>query len=384
MVQAIKAPGKQRLHPYFFVAMGEGLLVGLLGGLIENYLSYPLILLAGSFYICWRVGRVYQWVFLPAVPVGLSFYLFLEKEELSSYYMVIDSALVTLVMVLSYYLFSGAHFFATHSRLWSAWVVTVVSAAVTAALVGFTLPYPALVMLAPVLWLCLLPLWCANKRVIHALLFALIYLATLYLMYEPGHSFSGRESLYFMLRDWTVWLAVMLMALIPELLALLYPERKHKLDSLPVITPTLNFRQKIRAVREVFFLAVDFYALIMEKYWWFAKIARTGRFLVAMGVLLEMIPAGSGCMSLFAGFSPFLFAAGILLELGTADYNVVSWCFALYGLSLLAGSVLLAGSGHPGIIAWALILVLFAVFIWYYKPGETKAELEKWKHLNKL
>ena len=384
MIQAIKASGKQRLRFSFFATLGEGLLVGLLGGLIKNYLADPLVLLAGSFYICWRIGHVYRWVFLPAVPAGLLLYLFLGKEELSaSSYMVIDCVLVSLVMVLSYYLFSGAHFFATYSRSGSAWVATIVSATVTAALVGFALPYPAVVMLTPVLWLCLLPLWCANKRVVHSLLFALIYLATLYLMYGTVHSLSGRESLYLMLRDWTVWFAAMLMALIPELLALFYPERKHNLDSFPVITPTLNFRQKIRATREVFFLAVDFYAMVMEKYWWFIKIARTGKFLVGAGVLLEIVPAGSGYISLPVGFSLFLFAAGILLELGMADYNVVAWCFALYGLSLLAGRVLLAGSGHPGIIAWALILVLLAVFIWCYKPGETKAELEKWKNLNK-
>lgn len=381
----MKASGKQYLRFSFFIALAEGLLVGLLGGWIENYLAYPLLLLAGSYYICWRVGNVYRWVFLPAVPIGLLLYLFLGKEELpASSCIIIDEVLVSLVMVLSYYLFSGAYFFAAHSRLWSAWVVTMISAAVTALLMGITLPYPAVVMLAPVVWLCLLPLWCANKRVVHSLLFALIYLATLNLMCGPGHFISDREFLCLMLRDWTAWFTVMLMALIPELLAILYPERKHKLDSFPVITPTLNFRQKIRAIGEIFFLAVDFYALVMEKYRWFTKIARSGRFLVTIGVLLEMIPAAGGYTSFFAGFSPFLFAAGILLELGTANYNVVSWCFALYGLSLLAGRFLLTGSGHPGIIVWGLILILFAVFIWYYKPGETNAELEKWKHLNKL
>ncbi|MCL6560246.1 MAG: hypothetical protein K6U74_15925 [Firmicutes bacterium] len=256
---------------------------------------------------------------------------------------------------------SGAHFFATHYRSFRAWAVTAGWSVLAAFLAMFIFSSPLGILLTLLFFTGFIPLWAANLRVFHALFFVLVYLLALFLA-GPRDYFS-----------WPLWVAAAGMAVIPEMLALLYPERMYRLDSLPVITPTLTFGQKLRAVVEIFFLLIDFYALAMEKYIWLKKLTFLGKYLVAAGIILEVAPFFVKDFFLPLFFSLLPFAAGSLLLLAAAEYGATGAALAVYGLA--------AGVAR-GLIFTAILLLILGIVLFFGRPRETKQERARWKGLN--
>lgn len=364
MEHQAKLQNRRRWGRLLPVAFGEGFLAGAAGEIFQEYLSYPLAMWLIAFYTAFRVGYVHR----PAFLLGALFGFIVPSFSLPPG----SNVLVPLMVIMSYYLFSGAHFFATYQRTLRSWVVTGTWAVLAALLVSFIFLSPLSVLLFPAFWLCFLPLWSANLRILHSLFFALVYLVVIHWGSPQSHS------------SWPLWVAVTGMSLIPELLARLYPERKHKLDSLPVMTPTLNFWQKMRSGREIIFLLIDFYALTMEKYKWFGKIVPVGKYLALAGLLLETgLWLGQQHWLPFV-FSFLLVAAGVLLFLGRADYELAALTLGLYALVLGGGRGFWTADWQPAPVALAAVLFLLSVIIFVGRPRETKKEREKWQELNKL
>lgn len=357
-----------RLGP---VAFGEGLFTGIAGDIFLGYLPYPLVMLGIALYTAYRAGHLHRFAFLLGSLTGFLLPSLKNNDVLGNLFQLAGNVLVPLAVITAYYLFSGAHFFATYARTGRAWAITAGWAVFTALWVAFVLPSRLSVMLTPLIWLCFLPLWSAHLRVVHSLLFALVYLAVLRLAGGPGCS------------AWPLWAAVGGMCLIPELLGRLYPERKHSLDSLPVMTPTLTFRQKLQGVQEVLFLLIDFYALTMEKYKWFPKIVPLGKYIAAAGLILEIVSLFNIQVLPVLNFSLVLVTAGLLLLLGGSDYGTAGICLGISGLALGVGKGFLAGGFQPAAAALGLGLFLLGAVIFLGRPAETKQEREKWRNLNR-
>lgn len=357
-----------RLGP---AAFGEGLVTGIAGNIFLEYLPYPLVMLGIALYTAYRAGHLHRFAFLLGSLAGFLLPSLRNGDVLEGFFQLAGNVLVPLAVITAYYLFSGAHFFATYSRTGRAWAITAGWAVFTALWVAFVLPSRLSVMLTPLIWLCFLPLWSAHLRVVHSLLFALVYLAVLHLAGGPGCS------------AWPLWVAVGGMSLLPELLGRLYPERKHNLDSLPVMTPTLTFRQKLQGVQEVLFLLIDFYALHMEKYKWFVKIIPLGKYIAAAGLILGIVSLFPAQAPPVLNFSPVLVAAGLLLLLGGSDYGAAGICLEISGLVLGAGRGFLSGGFQPAAAAWGFGLFLLGAVIFLGRPAETKQEREKWRNLNR-
>lgn len=364
MNHPVKVQGRQYVGMARSVAFGEGFLAGAAGEIMQAYLAYPLVMLLLALYTACRAGYVHRGAFLLGALSGF----FVPSLSLKA----AGAVLVPLSVIAAYYLFSGAHFFATYSRTRRAWLVTACWASVSAFFVAYLLPHLLAVMLTPLVWLCFLPLWSASLRVLHYLLFALVYLAVLH--------HTGMQ----IYSSWSLWVAVGGMSFIPELLARLYPERKHKLDSLPVLTPTLNFGQKLWSAKEVLFLVIDFYALSLEKYKWLDKIAPFGKYMALIGVGLELSPLFTNQVWLPAVFPLALVVAGLLISLEVADFAAAGFSLGLYALALGAGRGFLASGFQPKVVGWAVILFLLGAVIFFGRPKERKEDRQRWKELNKL
>jgi len=339
---------------------------------LQEYLAYPLVALLIAVYASFRVGCTHQRVFLFGALAGFLAPSLWYGQSYCTLWQSINGFFIPLAVAAAYQLLSGTHFLATYYRTWKAWLITIFWAFGLAFFVAFALPYPPAVILTPLFWLCLLPLWSANLRVLHSLTFALVYLLVMQAGKLPGYS------------DWPLWAAVAGMSLLPEILTWLYPERRHKLDSFPVITPTLTLWQKILSVKEILSLAIDFYALTMEKYKWFRKITFTGKYLAAAGILLEIFFILEGHVPIPFFYSFFLFMSGLILVLGVVGYETAAFALILYALVSGAGRGILAGGFRPEVITWDLVLFFLGGLIWFSRPRETKEELEKWKNLNNL
>lgn len=373
MDQPVKVYGRRYLGRYWPVAFGEGFLAGIVGDFIQEYWAYPLVGLVIALYTAYRVGYLHRWAFLFGVFAGFSVPALGNGHGVpASLKPAAGYVLVSLTIAGAYHLFSGAHFFATYHRSARAWGITIAWAILTALFVSWALPFLLAALLTPVIWLCFLPLWSAHWRTLHSLLFAVVYLAVLH--FSSLKDFSS----------WPFWAAAGGMSLIPELLARLYPERKHKLDSLPVITPTLNGWQKLWGVKEILFLLIDFYALAMEKYKWFSKMALPGKYLVPAGLMLEIGRLLFNPAGLPGVLSPCLVMIGLLFLLGVADYVMAGVGLGLTALVFGAGRGFLAGGWQPAVTGWALILFLLGAVIFFGRPAETKKDVEKWKELNKI
>ncbi len=356
-----------RLGP---VAFGEGLVTGIAGDILLEYLPYPLVMLGIALYTAYRAGHFHRFAFLLGSLAGFLLPSLRNGDILEGFFQLAGNVLVPLAVIAAYYLFSGAHFFATYFRTSRAWAITAGWAAITALWVAFVLPGQLPAMLTPLIWLCFLPLWSAYLRVVHSLLFALVYLAVLQLAGGPGYS------------AWPLWAAAGGMSFLPELLGRLYPERKHKLDSLPVMSSTLTFQQKLQGGQEVLFLLIDFYALYMEKYKWFVRIIPLGKYITAAGLILGVVSLLPAQALPALKFSPVLVAAGLLLLLGGSDYGAAGIYLGISGLVLGAGRGFLAGGFQPAAVLGFGLFLLGAV-IFLGRPAETKQEREKWQNLNK-
>lgn len=335
---------------------GEGILAGLAGSIGQKYLPlalFPLAMLTVALYTALRVKNIRPCSYLGGFLAGYAVLTFPA----------ISGVLVPLGVILAGYLSSGAHFFATYHRTFRAWPVTAAWALLAALLAVYVFPSFSGIVLTLLFFTCLIPLWAASLRAIHSLCFALVYLLVLHLAGPPGYS------------SWPLWVTIFGVALIPELMALLYPERTFKLDSLPVITPTLTFGQKLKGVLELFFLLIDFYALAVEKFIIAEKISFWGKTLAAAGIFFAAVSCLPGNFHVPLPVSLLFFATGSLLLLAAADYGWAGAVLALYGLA--------AGAGRGNV--WvALFLVFLGAVLFFGRPRETKQERDRWKELNKV
>ncbi len=359
-------------------ALLEGAAVAVPAVLTGQSFYHPLVFLLLGFYTSWRVGRVRQAYFFSGFCLGAvatAAAIFGVSGKVLSAKALAVIMLVAAVFA-AYRLFSGAHFFATYYHSPLAWVTTLWWALVTGLFVRGAGVGDVGVMITPMLWLCLVPLWASSWRLLHSLVFAVIYLAALYLplLVSGGNHFLSSQ--------WPVWVATLGLALVPELLGYLYPGRKHPLDSMPVITPTLNWWQKLKAWREVFFLLGDFYALKMEKYTWFVRLAHYGRYLIFLGGMGEFLVPLLDLLPWLAWLAGLLALAGMLMEMGAGNYGVMIPGLGFYGAAMAAGRGFLAGPVQYFPLVCGTLLVLLSFALWQGRPRETTQELQRWKELN--
>lgn len=363
---------------YRGVVLIEGIVLAVPGVLTSKSFFHPLVLMVLGIYTAWRVGRVRQMSFFLGLCLGViaSAAATFGGGITVSLYGFFAPPLVAFSVLVAYYLFSGTHFFATYYRSPAAWVTTVIWALLIGLLVRLTGAASVVIIIVPMLWLCFLPLWTAELRLLHSLAFVLVYLGMVYL---PGPIGNGMDLPG---TQWPTWFGVLGLSLVPELLGYFYPERKHPLDCLPVITPTLNWSQKMKAWREVFFLVSDFYALTMEKYPWFSRLAPLGRYLILIGTVGEILASILG-FSLWIRWPTGLAAVtGMVMELGIGNYVPMILGLAGYGAAMvLCRGFLSCGIHYPALVAGAGLLVL-AYLLWQGRPRETRADLQKWKELN--
>ncbi|MDQ0286298.1 hypothetical protein J2Z49_001412 [Desulfofundulus luciae] len=360
------------------VSLLEGATIAVPAVLTGQTLYHPLLFLLLGFYTSWRVGRVRQACFLGgfclgAVVAAAAIFGVSGKVLFAKALAVI---MLVVAVFAAYRLFSGAHFFATYYHSPRAWVTTLWWALVTGLFVRGAGVGDVGVMITPMIWLCLLPLWASSWRLLHSLLFAVTFLTAVYLPVLLG------GDIHLVAGQWPVGVAALGLALVPELLGYLYPGRKHPLDSLPVITPTLNWWQKLKAWREVFFLLGDFYALNMEKYAWFVRSAHYGRYFIFLGAAGEIVAPLLDLLPWLAWLAGLLALAGMLMELGAGNYGVMIPGLGFYGAAMAAGRGFLAGPVQYFPLVCGTLLVLLSFVLWQGRPRETPQELQRWKELN--
>ncbi|OAT86718.1 hypothetical protein [Desulfotomaculum copahuensis] len=377
-------------YPIRSMSLFEGLILGMLSVWAGEYLFLPWVIMLSGLYSAWRIGRLHRRSFVSGLILG-SFAQGFMLFELNPFGPILPLALQTaapalagLTMVAVYNLAFGAYFFASYYRHPGVWLNTALPALILGVCMRPFTPYLAAVILLPVLALSLLPLWCASWRPLHAMFFAAVYLTAVYL---------GRLD---PLDQWPVWTATLVLSLGPEILSYLNPVIRHDPDSLPVITPTLNTWQKVLAWREVFFLAVEFFGLTMEKHTWFKRVAPAGRYLNGLAVVLAILLPFLRWPLFAVWLTVPLLLAGLLLELGSANFRPAAAGLAVYGLGLAAGPLLFVGrAGGPGgllaqvlrfhavTLIIALLLIWLALVIDGGRPRESRAEREKWIALNR-
>ncbi|MBE3587178.1 MAG: hypothetical protein IMW93_01220 [Thermoanaerobacteraceae bacterium] len=381
-------PGRENVRKNILSSLLEGMIPALVAALTVKDPWHPPVLVLAGYYTAWRAGRVrplwfgtglvlggllvaaplWWWSGRPGTPAVLGY-------PTAGFAAVWDGPLVALSVLVAYHLFAGAYFFATYYRSPLAWVTTIIMGVLAALVVWWAGTGLVLMMVVPMLWLCLLPLWAPDWRLMHSLLFASIYLAAVYLLARA----SGDVSL---LADrWPDGVAVVGMALLPRWLGYLYPARKHPLDSLPVITPTLNLWQKARAWREVFFLAVDFYALTMEKYTWFSRLAFWGYPFIVLGITGEILISFGHFSSGFSYLTALLLTGGLALQLGKGDYFSIQF-LGLYGAALILARCLPAFHWDFKSLVAGVVLLVLSLILWSGRPRETRSERKRWQELN--
>lgn len=376
-------------YPIRSASLLEGIVVGMLGVWLGNYLHSPLVVMCTALYSVWRIGRLWPRSYLIGLLAGAFTQGFIIFELVADTVIlrplsvhVLAPVLAGLAVTAAYYLAGGVYYFATYYRHPGSWLGTGLLALAAGWYVRPAVSFLIAVVLLPVLLLALLPLWCAARRPLQALFFAALYLFAFY---------AGRFS---PAQQWPVLAAVPVLALVPEMLAWLNPALRHDLDSLPVITPTLGAGEKLLALREVFFLAVEFFSMTMEKRPWFGRLAPAGRYLLWAAAGLEVLRPLAHWPVFVAWPAVPVALAGLLLELGAGGYRPAAAGLAVYALGLglgraflsvrpHAGGVLPALKNHPVVLVTAAMLFVLAWNIERGRPRESRAEREKWIALNR-
>lgn len=353
-----------RLHVFW---EGAGLAaLALLGG--GGPLYYPLLFFL-ALYLSFRAARARLLPLMAGLVAGaglanLAFYFSSGTLWL---WEAVDVLVVAVAVKAAFHLFSWGHLFATYYRSPLAWLTTLTWAVLWGLLMRYGGAGGVAVMLFPACWLCFLPLWAPSWRVLHTLLYTAVYLLV---QYPPAAGWASVASAFGF-------------AFLPHILGHLYPERRHPLDSLPVITPTLTLGEKLKAWRDVFFLLGDYYALAAEKSTWFLRLAPAGRWLFAAGILGEFLASLAGYSPAWMRWAPVLLAlAGLGLELGLGNYALVIIGLGLYGAALALGRGLLGGEVRYFPLVLGASLTLLAAALWAGRPQETRRDLERWKELS--
>ena len=97
------------------------------------------------------------------------------------------------------------------------------------------------------------------------------------------------EALSFFMHPMT-WLTGFLLALVPETISTMHPERRHIPASRPVTSSPLTDWEKFVGMKEVLMLVLGLYSLSMEKYTFLKKWASLGRMLFILAIIIELYP----------------------------------------------------------------------------------------------
>lgn len=369
---------KTRNEKILFLSAAEGFALGGLASFFSFYFMEHFLYILTGFYTAFRVEKTNNWVFVPLFTLGsFAVKVFYGTGLNQSLLFAVDMTVLPLAVLAVYGMLYWSHFFATHEPSLKSFWLTCFWAFVSATVVYLVNPSPVLVMVAPLLWASLIPLWCFDLRLLHALLFVVVYL-TLFglssLLIMPG-----THQVIFIAGNPFNWLTVILLAAVPELISTLYPGRRHIPESRPVTSSPLSDWEKFVGLKEVLMLGLSFYSLYVEKYRLIRRFGSLGRYLIMMGILLEFYPLLGSWQPLPLWCSILPVTAGILLELALENYGVFTLWTIQYTAALGLIRVCTSTAGKPGILVLSGILLFLALVIWFNRPADNYGQRERWK-----
>ncbi|KJS15258.1 MAG: hypothetical protein VR69_14185 [Peptococcaceae bacterium BRH_c4b] len=366
--------GKETL---LFLSAAEGFALGGMASFLSFYVVESFLYILTGFYTALRVGKINHWVFVPVVTLGSFAVKAFNGTGLNqSLLFAVDMTVLPLTVLAVFGLLYWSNFFATNEPHLKSFWLTCFWAVIGAVAVYLVNPSPVLVMVAPLLWASLIPLWCFDLRLLHALLFASVYLFLFWLsslLIMPGHPVK------FMVGSPLNWLAVILLVAVPEMILCLHPERRHVPESRPVTSSSLSDWEKFVGLKEVLMLGLSFYSMYAEKFGLVRRCGSLGRYFIIMGILLEFYPLLGSWQPLPLWCSILPVTAGILLELALENYGVFALWTIQYSAALGLIRVSISSSGKPGILVLAGMLLLLALVIWFNRPADNTGQGKRWK-----
>ncbi len=366
--------GKEKL---LFLSAAEGFALGGMASFLSFYVVESFLYILTGFYTVLRVGKINRWVFMPVVTLGSFAVKALHGTGLNqSLLFAVDMTVLPLSVLAVFGLLYWSNFFASHEPHLKSFWLTCFWAVVSAVAVYLVNPSPVLVIVAPLLWASLIPLWCFDLRLLHALLFAGVYLFISWLsslLIMPGHPVKS------MAGSPLNWLAVILLVAVPELISFLHPERRHVPESRPVTSSSLSDWEKFVGLKEVLMLGLSFYSMYAEKFRLVRRCGSLGRYLIIIGILLEFYPLLGCWQPLLLWYSILPVTAGILLELSMENYGVFALWTIQYSAALGLIRVCTTSAGKPGILVLAGMLLLLALVIWFNRPADNTGQGKRWK-----
>lgn len=361
----------------------EGILMGGLVSYLSKNVALPYLFILIGFYTALRAGRVNGWFYIPSIFIGSIAFKVMSRAELDqAISMAADFIVLPATVLVAYYLLSGANLFATYVVSPNAFGLTCFWSVISSIFVYLVNPETALVVAIPILWASLMPLWCFDLRVLHAPLFAAVYLLFYWLLSEI---ISPRiYPVNFAIDYLPNWIATLSLVLVPELIAFLRPERRHIPESRPVTSDPMSEWEKLKGMKEILLLAVSFYSMYMERFRVFRLLAPLGRYLMVLGIILEFFPLLGGWKPLSLWYTLLPVIIGILLELGLENYGAFSLWTVQYSLVLVFMRGLAFHGGRPGIFVLASVLLFLALILWFNRPTESnEKKKERWKELGR-
>ena len=360
------------------LSAAEGFALGGLASFLSFYIAAPFLYVFIGIYAALRVGKINNWMFLPLFMLGVvvakvSFGGGVNQSLLFA----VDLTMLPLAILISFHLLYWSNFFATHEPSLKSFWLTFFWAVISAAAVCLINPSPVPAMVVPLLWASLMPLWCFDLRLLHALLFTGTYLFFFWL--SSLLIMSDTHLVRFLEGNPYDCLAVILLSIVPEIISFLHPERRHIPESRPVTSSSLSDWEKFVGLKEVLMLGLSFFSMYMEKFRLIRRFGALGRYLIILGILLEFYPLLGSWQPLPLWCSILPVAAGILLELALENYGV----FALWTIQYSAAQGLIrictSSAGRPGILVLAATLLFLALVVWFNRPADSSGRHDRWE-----
>lgn len=365
----------------------RSIILGLITGIVLAFLfisnanmAIAFSYLLGACVTIFCIGKVKGYVFVVSILIGSFFTAITMGSNVftEALWVALEIIVVPMGVYFSYYLVNGAYFFATNEPSVKSFALTIFWAIIFAAIVYLFSPAMVFVLIIPMLLACLIPLWCFDLRFVHAGLLAVVYLVFFWISatYIRPNVYSS-EALSFFMHPMT-WLTGFLLALVPETISTMHPERRHIPASRPVTSSPLTDWEKFVGMKEVLMLVLGLYSLSMEKYTFLKKWASLGRMLFILAIIIELYPLLGGMQTLPLAYSLVLVLVGTLLELSQENYGVFSICTMLYALTMGIVRIVMVPTS-PGTLVLACVLLFLAIVIWYNRPMNHGQNKENWK-----
>lgn len=356
-----------------------GLLIGGLASFLSAIVVLPYLYVLTGFYTVMLAGRVNGWIYIPFTALG-SFYVKLESTHELGQAMIFGAEMIVIpiTVLAAYHIFYWSNFFATYVVSPTAFVITCFWAVISSIIVFLINPDSSLVLAVPILWACLMPLWCFDLRVLHAPLFAGVYLFFYWLSSEL--IFPRVYPVDFAINYLPNWIAALSLVFVPELIGLLRPETRRPVESRPVTSDTMSDWEKLKGMKEILLLAISFFSMYVERFRVFRLLAPLGGYLLVLGIAIELLPLLGSFKPLPLWCSLLPVAIGIFLVLGQENYGIFALWTVKYSLALVCMRGLVLEGGRPGIYVLASVLFFLAVVLWFNRPAGNKKKGD-WKEL---